>query len=108
MAQMAWMTADPDTLPFLTLRTNAWPDAGGFNSGYYSNPEVDRLLEAAQVETDPAERDRLYRAMQEIVVEDAPWVFVANWKQNAASSSALTGFDVHPSFLLRLNRAALG
>jgi len=108
MAQMAWMTADPDTLPFLTLRTNAWPDAGGFNSGYYSNPEVDRLLEAAQVETDPAERDRLYRAMQEIVVEDAPWVFVANWKQNAASTSALTGFDVHPSFLLRLNRAALG
>jgi peptide/nickel transport system substrate-binding protein len=108
MAQMAWMTADPDTLPFLTLRTNAWPDAGGFNSGYYSNPEVDRLLEAAQVETDPAERDRLYRAMQEIVVEDAPWVFVANWKQNAASTSALSGFDVHPSFLLRLNRAALG
>lgn len=108
MAQMAWMTADPDTLPFLTLRTNAWPEAGGFNSGYYSNPEVDRLLEAAQVETDPAERDRLYREMQEIVVEDAPWVFVANWKQNAASSSALSGFDVHPSFLLRLNRAALG
>jgi hypothetical protein len=38
MAEMAWMTNDPDTLPFLALRTAAWPDQGGFNSGYYSNP----------------------------------------------------------------------
>ena len=34
MAEMAWMTNDPDTLPFLALRTEAWPDKGGFNSGY--------------------------------------------------------------------------
>jgi peptide/nickel transport system substrate-binding protein len=26
------------------------PDQGGFNSGYYSNPEVDELLEAARVD----------------------------------------------------------
>jgi hypothetical protein len=25
--------------------------------------------------------------MQEIVHEDAPWVFVANWKQNAVTSA---------------------
>ncbi|MEE4121133.1 MAG: ABC transporter substrate-binding protein, partial [Paracoccaceae bacterium] len=34
MAQMAWMTNDPDTLPYLALRTEAWPEQGGFNSGY--------------------------------------------------------------------------
>jgi peptide/nickel transport system substrate-binding protein len=33
MAEMAWMTNDPDTLPFLALRTDAWPEEGGFNSG---------------------------------------------------------------------------
>ena len=38
MAEMAWMTNDPDTLPYLALRSGAWPDKGGFNSGYYSNP----------------------------------------------------------------------
>ena len=27
MAEMAWMTNDPDTLPYLALRTEAWPDA---------------------------------------------------------------------------------
>ncbi len=108
IAQMAWMTDEPSTLPYLTLRTGAWPDEGGFNSGYYSNPAVDELLEAAQVETDPAKRDQLYRDMQEIVVEDAPWVFVANAKQSVASVSAVSGFQLHPSFaILRLNRVSL-
>ncbi|MCL1628945.1 ABC transporter substrate-binding protein [Roseibaca sp. V10] len=102
MAQMAWMTNDPDTLPFLALRTDAWPDAGGFNSGYYSNPAVDALLEAARVETDQTERARLYREMQVIVQEDAPWVFVANWKQNAVTSEAVEGFQLEPSFFLLL------
>jgi len=108
IAQMAWMTDEPSTLPFLTLRTNAWPEQGGFNSGYYSNPRVDALLEAAQVATNPAERDQLYRDMQEIVVADAPWVFVANAKQSVASVSSVSGFQLHPSFaILRLNRVSL-
>ncbi|AMY69493.1 ABC transporter substrate-binding protein [Frigidibacter mobilis] len=102
MAEMAWMTNDPDTLPFLALRTEAWPDKGGFNSGYYSNPEVDKLLEAARMATDQDERARLYKEMQVIVQEDAPWVFVANWKQNAVTSSAVENFTLEPSFFLLL------
>ena len=103
MAQMAWMTNDPDTLPFLALRTAAWPEQGGFNSGYYSNPEVDTLLEAARVATDQDERARLYREMQVIVQQDAPWVFVANWMQNAVTSDAVAGFSLEPSFFLLLD-----
>ena len=72
MAEMAWMTNDPDTLPFLTLRSGAFPDNGGFNSGYYSNPKVDALLEKARTSTDQAERAKLYKQMQEIVHDDAP------------------------------------
>ncbi len=103
MAEMAWMTNDPDTLPFLALRTEAWPDKGGFNSGYYSNPEVDRLLEAARVATDQDERARLYKEMQAIVQEDAPWVFVANWKQNAVTNDRVGNFALQPSFFLLLD-----
>ena len=103
MAEMAWMTNDPDTLPFLALRTAAWPEEGGFNSGYYSNPEVDRLLEAARVSTDQEERARLYKEMQTIVQEDAPWLFVANWKQNAVTSDRVENFTLEPSFFLLLD-----
>jgi peptide/nickel transport system substrate-binding protein len=102
MAQMAWMTNDPDTLPFLTLRTAAFPEEGGFNSGYYSNPEVDELLNLARVSTSQEERARLYAQVQEIVYEDAPWVFVANWKQNAVARDAVQNFSLQPSFLLEL------
>lgn len=102
MAEMAWMTNDPDTLPFLALRTEAWPEQGGFNSGYYSNPEVDELLAKARTSTDQAERAMLYKQMQAIVYEDAPWLFVANWKQNAVTSSKVENFSLQPSFFLLL------
>ena len=103
MAEMAWMTNDPDTLPFLALRTGAFPEDGGFNSGYYSNPEVDTLLEQARASTDQNERADLYRQVQAIVYEDAPWVFVANWQQNAVSTANVSGFELQPSFLLELD-----
>jgi peptide/nickel transport system substrate-binding protein len=103
MAEMAWMTNDPDTLPYLALRTAAWPAEGGFNSGYYSNPEVDALLEEARTATDQDRRAELYREMQVIVQEDAPWVFVANWVQNAVTSDRVEGFGLEPSFFLLLD-----
>ena len=108
MAEMAWMTNDPDTLPFLALRTAATPDQGGFNSGYYSNPEVDALLEEARRSTDQEERARLYKEMQVIVQEDAPWAFVANWKQNAVTTAGVENFQLEPSFLLILKDVAKG
>ena len=108
MAEMAWMTNDPDTLPYLALRSEAFPENGGFNSGYYSNPEVDRLLEEARRSTDQDERAELYKAMQTIVHEDAPWAFIANWKQNAVTSAAVDGFELQPSFFLVLKDVTKG
>ena len=95
-------------LPYLALRTGAWPDKGGFNSGYYSNPEVDKLLEGARQSTDQAERAKLYKKMQEIVHDDAPWLFVANWKQNAVSSSVVKNFKLQPSFFLLFHDVTKG
>lgn len=106
MAEMAWMTNDPDTLPYLALRSEAFPDKGGFNSGYYSNPEVDELLNKAREVTDQGERAKLYKQMQKIVQEDAPWVFVANWKQNAVTKASVENFKLQPSFFLMLQKVA--
>ena len=49
-----------------------------------------------------SERAKLYKKMQEIVQEDAPWVFVANWKQNAVTSDKVNNFSLQPSFFLIL------
>lgn len=104
MAEMAWMTNDPDTLPYLALRSQAWPEEGGFNSGYYENPEVDRLVEVGRRTTDRAKRADIYKRIQRIVHEDAPWLFVASWRQNALSSARVSNFRLEPSFLLRLHK----
>ena len=107
MAEMAWMTNDPGTLPFLTLRSEAFPDKQGFNSGYYSNPRVDALINRSQVTTDPAERNALFKQMQPIVVKDAPWLFVANGALTAAMTDHLHGFHLHPSFDLYFQKASI-
>ncbi|MFH1497003.1 MAG: ABC transporter substrate-binding protein [Verrucomicrobiota bacterium] len=105
LAEMAWMTNDPDTLPYLTLRSAATPDQGGFNSGYYANPEVDDLLTRARRETNPAARAVLYQKMQYIVHQDAPWVFICNWRQNVVATKRVKNLHLEPSFLFRLNQA---
>ena len=58
----------------------------------YSNPEVDRLLEAAQAAFDPQERDRLLAQVHEIVVEDAPWMFIVHDLNPRAMSPKVKGF----------------
>ena len=42
------------------------------NCAHYHNPEVDRLLETAQTETDPARRRALYARFQLIAQQDLP------------------------------------
>ncbi|MCW8907512.1 MAG: ABC transporter substrate-binding protein [Sedimenticola sp.] len=106
MAEMAWMTNDPDTLPFLTLHSQALPSEGGFNSGYYSNPQLDALLDRARRSTDSGERAELYHQVQALVHQEAPWVFVAHWKQNAVTAARVQGFRLQPSFFLMLQRVS--
>jgi len=45
------------------------------NSGGYSNPELDSLLEAARVEGDVAKRIEMYQQAEQIIVDDAPVLF---------------------------------
>jgi peptide/nickel transport system substrate-binding protein len=49
---------------------------GGYNFISYQNPQVDALLEAAQVEFDDAKRDALYREVHAHLAEDQPYTFL--------------------------------
>jgi peptide/nickel transport system substrate-binding protein len=105
MAEMAWMTNDPDTLPSLALHCDAHPDNGGFNSGYYCNARTDALIEQARRSGDPATRSRLYRSLAGLVQEDAPWVVVASGRQHLVARTPVNGLRLEPSFLLDLRDA---
>jgi len=73
------------------------------NTAQYSNPEVDRLLEVGRNSVDEETRlDAYYRA-QELLVEDAPWVFLQNSENTAATTANVEGFELMPSVRVSFN-----
>jgi peptide/nickel transport system substrate-binding protein len=76
---------------------------GGQNDGKYSNPEVDRLLDAARVEGDVAKRRDLYRQAMEIgVAQDMGRMFVWHRKNIMIHSTRLTGYQPIADGMIRL------
>jgi oligopeptide transport system substrate-binding protein len=48
------------------------------NSGGYSNPKLDTLLEAARVEQDVGKRIAMYQQAEQMIVDDAPVLFTTH------------------------------
>ena len=63
---------DPDIFEHIFESTATPPRRA--NRGYYSNPEVDRLLQLARRTVDQQERRRYYAAIQQHVAHDLPYV----------------------------------
>jgi len=72
---LAWEADFPDPENFLEvlLSREQW---GSNNDTFYYDPAVDALLARAAPIADLKERYALYRKAEEIVVADAPWVFL--------------------------------
>jgi peptide/nickel transport system substrate-binding protein len=51
---------------------NFKPGVAFSNGSHYENPEVDALLEASQIELDPAKRKEQFRKFQQLVMGDLP------------------------------------
>ena len=99
IAELSFMTQDPDMHPSLALRSEA-----AVNDGGYSNPEVDRLIDAGRTETDQGKRAEIYKQLQRVVHEDAPWGFVCHWKQNAVAAANVKDYELMPSFSTRFEQ----
>ena len=73
MYTLQWVgVTDPDMLRRLYHSEQVPPN--GFNRIYYSNPEVDRLIDLATTATTDEDRRRYYGAAQKVVAEDAPYI----------------------------------
>jgi len=58
-----------------TYHSDAWPPAGG-NYGFYKNTKADQLLDQGQSEPDPVKRNAIFTEFGNIVLEDAPALFL--------------------------------
>ncbi|MDA8096346.1 MAG: ABC transporter substrate-binding protein [Clostridia bacterium] len=87
--------ADPDDFLYNLLSTPQI--ATGMNGARYSNAHVDALLTRARQVPDRETRTRLYEQAQEIIVKDAPWVFLNHSIHSAAHRPELHGLIIQPT-----------
>ncbi|MCQ7029799.1 ABC transporter substrate-binding protein, partial [Escherichia coli] len=67
-------TGDPDNgIAPLFHSDNIGADG---NRSFYSNPELDSILDEARQSTEEAEREELYMQAQQILVDEAPAIFI--------------------------------
>jgi oligopeptide transport system substrate-binding protein len=107
IAQAGWQADFNDAATFLEL----YRTGGGNNWGLYSNPAFDRMMDAAQADTDLVSRGRKLAAAEAIVLKDHAamplwfwvnpdivWPYVKGWKANPQ--------DYHRSRWVTIDQAA--
>ena len=84
------VTGDADYGIYNLIHTDAFGGAG--NRSFYSNPEMDRLLEEARVEIDPVKRDNMYKTIQETLYADIPFIPIYYKLSNVGASKRVKEF----------------
>ena len=97
MANASWTLDYPDPSDFIDpLLTSAEAVYGGANASYYRNKTVDALASRADQEQDQARRCALYHRIEQIVVDDAPWVPLYTPEHATLVSRRVTRFYMNP------------
>src|SRR5699024_11212797 len=96
MFLLGWSGSNGDPDYFLTSLLHS-DSIGGENRAFYSNEEVDKLLDEAKGTVDEDERADLYVKAQELILEDAPSVFMFHSTPLVASRGEVKNFILHPS-----------
>src|SRR5690606_11594453 len=98
MFLLGWgtVTGDADYGLYPLFHSSQWVPTGS-NRAFYSNPRVDGLLDMARTTPDEAVRRAAYREAMQIIMEDAPWLFLHAETQITAIRTNVEGVIVHPT-----------
>ncbi|MFY0804532.1 glutathione ABC transporter substrate-binding protein [Peribacillus frigoritolerans] len=94
-------TGDGDYNQFNLFNSKSQGAAG--NSSFYSNPEVDKLIENARKESDGDKRKELYSKAQAIEREEVPYVPIRNYEHLAVYGGTVKGLWLNPANYLMLD-----
>ena len=76
------------------------------NRSFYDNPEVDKLLEDGRKENDETKRQSIYTEVQEILIEEAPMVYVHHQAYLTGVSDQIDGFWIDTSGYYKLQHVS--
>ncbi|GAA3734958.1 peptide/nickel transport system substrate-binding protein [Spinactinospora alkalitolerans] len=96
---MYWWPDDPQPLSWYQNMFRS-EDEIVFNLAYYSDPELDGLIDevGSVTATDEEAAAQMYADMQEVLVEDAPSLFLGTRVYQRALSSDVEGFRDNPMY----------
>lgn len=110
MLLFGWIGDNGDPDNFLNVHFNsANKNPACCNVANYANPEVDKLLTDAQIESIPEKRAALYVEAQKKIAADAPWVPISHAVDFVAARKDVTGFTLYPTgsiFLKDVDKSA--
>jgi ABC-type transport system substrate-binding protein len=93
---IGWIADYPDPENFLDILFHS---ESANNNTRYSNPEVDQLLEEARTERDKTRRFQIYNQVEQMVLDEAPWV----WTWFSGEGYALIKPEVSDYYLLQMS-----
>ncbi|MCE9624617.1 MAG: ABC transporter substrate-binding protein, partial [Deltaproteobacteria bacterium] len=73
MYSSTWVGVTEPDIFYYAFSSDQYPPKGA-NRGYYSNPELDRLLEEGRASTVTSTRKEIYSQVQKILSKDLPYV----------------------------------
>ena len=104
-----WTADFPDPINFFEPRfhSRSVKAADASNDSYYANPELDALLDAARAGRDPGERAALYRRVERILYDDAPWIWDYHRVNTEVIQPYVRGYEPHPIWMRDFSAAWL-
>lgn len=99
------VTGDADYGMYPLFHSSNFGEAG--NRTFFATDELDALLEEARQSSDEDERLELYREAQEILVEEAPMLYIHHSEFLLAVSEDVEGLWQHPTGILQLRDVTL-
>jgi len=101
----SWLADYPDAENYLSVFYSRNPAPPNYTR--YKNPAFDRLYEQALQETNDSSRDRLYRQMDQLVIDDAP--VVPLWYDEVVHlvNPRVKGLEANALNLLELRRVKI-
>jgi len=80
---------------------------GRTNRSFYSNSQLDTILDQAAHELDTNKRDALYSQAQSILMDEVPWVPLYTPKDSIVVRNSIDGIIMGPMGRLLMNEAYL-
>lgn len=99
MIMLGWTgdNGDPDNFLNVLYSQRVCTVGSAGNYGFKKNQEIQDLLDAALMTYDQAERARLYKQANALLVEQCSHVFIAHADQNLAFLNSVKGYVIHPT-----------